>query len=61
MDFAEIVKTTNWLGKGSKRPKRPEKAQNDQNDQSDQIENLATEWLWKRPIWSQTTKNGNTA
>ena len=36
------------------------KSENDQNDQSDQTENLATEWLWKRPIWSQTTKNGNT-
>ena len=35
------------------------KSENDQNDQSDQTENLATEWLW-RPIWSQTTKNGNT-
>ena len=46
--------------KVQKRPKGPKKSKNDRNDQSDQTENLATEWLWKRPIWSQTTKNGNT-
>ena len=54
LGFAKNQKRQNLMEIGKK-------SQNDQKTTNDQIENLATRWLWKRPIWSQTTKNGNTA